>query len=109
MVRPATIHRKRRASIQSSACASPLHKPMPNRDASAAIARRAGVGQSPAGGARGKIMREDGEPTDHPDWPARPFLLAALGALFGLGFHLLIRGGPESYQYTHSAARWGGA
>jgi hypothetical protein len=54
-------------------------------------------------------MREDGEPIDHPAWPLRPFLLAALGALFGLGFHLLIRGRLDSYEYTHSAARWGGA
>jgi hypothetical protein len=54
-------------------------------------------------------MHEDGEPIDHPAWPLRPFLLAALGALFGLGFHLLIRGPPDSYEYTQSAGRWGGA
>ncbi|MEA3062475.1 MAG: hypothetical protein QOJ94_2256 [Sphingomonadales bacterium] len=54
-------------------------------------------------------MHEECEPIDHPAWPLRPFLLAALGALFGLAFYGLIRGGPESFHYTHSAARWGGA
>ncbi|MEA3049523.1 MAG: hypothetical protein QOG84_1359 [Sphingomonadales bacterium] len=54
-------------------------------------------------------MSEDHEPIDHPAWPLRPFLLATLGALFGIAFYGLIRGGPESFRYTHSAARWGAA
>jgi hypothetical protein len=54
-------------------------------------------------------MREDGEPIDHPAWPLRPFLLAALGALFGIAFYGLIRDGPGTFHHTHSAARWGGA
>jgi hypothetical protein len=52
------------------------------------------------------IRESDG--IDHAAWHLRPFLLLVLGALCGLAFHGLISDG-ESWRFTHSAARWGGA
>ena len=46
--------------------------------------------------------------SDHPAWPLRAILLAALGAAFGLAFDALIRG-PQSAMWTESPLRVAGA
>jgi hypothetical protein len=53
-------------------------------------------------------MAEAAETIDHPAWPARTWLLLALGAVFGLGFHLLIEG-PHPWSPTDDPWRIAGA
>jgi len=45
---------------------------------------------------------------DHPAWPLRAVVLAALGACFGLAFHWLT-GGPDTSKFDSSALRSGAA
>src|SRR3954462_5240080 len=45
---------------------------------------------------------------DHPGWPLRAVLLAALGACFGLIFHWLTNG-PDTFKFDHSPLRAGAA
>jgi hypothetical protein len=50
----------------------------------------------------------EAEPVDHEAWPLRALLLLVLGALLGLGIHLLTRG-PEIWQWTENPLKLGAA
>lgn len=53
-------------------------------------------------------MTEAEENTDHPAWPARTWLLLALGAAFGVAFYLLLKG-PGGIGETDDPWRIAGA